>query len=410
MPAAPVDDFPLYTKKPSAKLTLQLYYLRREGPSKWEYHYTMLPSALPLHKGVTTLDGSGKADFVRVRNQAIAKKDLVCIAKMEAWLVACVQPGGIDTREGWEKQLEMEFEVDLKECRKAAEKDLEYLALKKMVARSVLEPLQVEWPQQTSRETIMLDERDFDGLRADPLVDSRALCSNAQFISAYNTCLTDNCNATAVTTGQQLGAQICSAALASASGRSIAKVNVRPLLTLALCSDSGASSTLMSASSSASSSFASVSSSASSINSAASASASSVAESVRSSASSVAMSASSAAASIVSSAKSFEASASGAALSSAIEAAASAESSASSVISSVKSEASQAVASAESVVTQAAGTATSVIGSAISKGTAGIASATGAAGSAAASKGAATSLGPVAGGLLATLLAFIIAA
>ncbi|GAA6021930.1 hypothetical protein JCM10207_002603 [Rhodosporidiobolus poonsookiae] len=68
------------------------------------------------------------------------------------------------------------------------------------------------------------------------------LCANAQFVAAYNTCLSDHCDSEDLQTGQSLGSQVCAAASTAASF------------------SSGAASTLSSLSSSLSSALSSVSS------------------------------------------------------------------------------------------------------------------------------------------------------
>ncbi|KII95415.1 hypothetical protein PLICRDRAFT_213990 [Plicaturopsis crispa FD-325 SS-3] len=106
LPTEEDDPFPLYTSKPSPELLLQVYFLRRDGP-KWDYHL-VLPGGRQTR--MRKFHGGAADIFLEARAKAMREQDKVGVAIMRYML-------GEDS----EKQLEKEYEVDMKECFAIAE-------------------------------------------------------------------------------------------------------------------------------------------------------------------------------------------------------------------------------------------------------------------------------------------------
>lgn len=77
-------------------------------------NFTGLSHRLPLQK---EFHGHAKVVFLEARRKALAERDLPSIALMEVLLHNAA--GSSDPKDAWTKQLEEEFGVDMKECRKA---------------------------------------------------------------------------------------------------------------------------------------------------------------------------------------------------------------------------------------------------------------------------------------------------
>lgn len=112
----PLRSFTLYTTTPSPALRIQIEFLRREK-GLWDYCYVQ-EDGRPLFK---CFHDEFKTIFLKARKSAMESRDLASIAVMEILLNLSAPEGSEDYRD-FATQLEKEYEVDIGECKRVAER------------------------------------------------------------------------------------------------------------------------------------------------------------------------------------------------------------------------------------------------------------------------------------------------
>ncbi|KAJ7476764.1 hypothetical protein FB451DRAFT_1173621 [Mycena latifolia] len=104
----------LYTKSPTAALQAQVEFLAANGSAHYGFRRKKNGKYVAHH-----LDGKGSAIFLRLRAEALGRRDLASIALMEKLLALSALMSDVYTPGDYVPQLEEEFEVDLEECHRA---------------------------------------------------------------------------------------------------------------------------------------------------------------------------------------------------------------------------------------------------------------------------------------------------
>jgi len=108
--------FTLYTSTPSPALRVQIEFLQREK-GIWDYCYVQ-EDGRPFFK---SFHDEFKPIFVKARKAAMESRDLASIAVMGLMLMFSAAEDSEEYRD-FTAQLEKEYEVDMEECKRAAEK------------------------------------------------------------------------------------------------------------------------------------------------------------------------------------------------------------------------------------------------------------------------------------------------